>query len=476
MREEPSGQPQTQTAQPQTQPQTPSRASTYVLFAIVVLGAALGNLSQTAVNAILSDIMPEFGMSVDVGQWLTTIYMLMLGITVPAVAFITKRLSVRQHVLAALGIFIAGALVDVVAPNFAILLVGRILQAVAAGMLLPLMQTIAMTRFPAGKQATAMGIAGIALGFAPNVGPTVGSAMSTAWGWRSLFVLLMILALALAVAAAASIRPSAPLDTSAQLDVCSLILSTLGFGGLLLGFSNASSYAITSPFIWAPIVVGVVFIVLFVLRQNRIEHPLVSMKIFKSSQYVRGFIAQNLLNASYMGITLVLPLYIEDLCGGTTVQAGMALLPGTVAALIVNPLAGVLTDRFGARPVVVVASAFLATGATLMSFVDAETPFYLVMIFQGLRAIGVSGLISPLASWSLAKLPPDQVVDGSSFCVVVRQACASFGTSLMVFAITAVGATAAGLANPALAYQVAFGISAALAIATFVYCVAKVKG
>ena len=452
-----------------------SRGPVYAMFAVVVLGAALGNLSQTAVNAIINDIMPQFGMSVEVGQWLTTLYMLMLGVTVPAVTFITKRFSVRQHTIAAFAIFALGAFIDLVAPTFWLLLVGRVLQAIAAGMLLPLLQTIAMMNFPPGKQATAMGIAGIALGFAPNVGPTVGSLMSSAWGWRSLFLLLMVVALVLGVAAAAAIRPAEPLDRTATLDLWSVVLSALGFGGLLLGFSNASSYAITSPFIWLPILVGAVFLVCFVLRQKRIERPLVSMDIFRSSQYIHGFVAQNLLNISYMGITLVLPLYVEDLCGGTTVQAGMALLPSTVMALIVNPLAGTLADRVGTRKVVVVTACFLAVGATCMAFMDASTPMWMVMLFQGIRAVGVSGLISPLASWTLEKLPKRIVADGSSFSTAVRQACASFGTSLMVFAITAVGATALGAAHPALAYQTAFGTSAVFAIATLVYCVAKVR-
>lgn len=142
---------------------------------------------------------------------------------------------------------------------------------------------------------------------------------------------------------------------------------------------------------------------------------------------------------------------------------------------MLNPLAGVLTDRVGVRPVAVVSGVFLAAGAVLMSFLESDTPLWAVTLCQAVRAVGVSGLVGPLTSWSLAKLPRPIVADGSSFCIAARQACASLGTSVMVFAITAVGATSAGVADPALAYQVAFGFSAVMAVATLGFIVAKVR-
>ena len=326
------------------------RMGVYALFAIVVLASASGNLSQTAVNAMLGDIMLQFGLTVDLGQWLTTSYMLVLGITVPVATFLSRRFSVRQHVFIALAFFLVGALADLFAPNFGVLLAGRVFQAISTGMLMPLMQTIAMTRFPRGRQATAMGVAGIAMGFAPNIGPTIGGAMSFSLGWRSFFVLLVVIMLALAAAAAVAIKPSAAPDKSARLDVVSLAQSTLGFGGLLLAFSNASSFSFESPFIWAPLVLGALFLVLFVRRQKRVDDPLISMDIFSSRQYRAGFIAQNLLNASFMGVTLIVPLYVEGLCGGTALEAGVVLLPGTVAALVLNPLRACSPTKWGCVP------------------------------------------------------------------------------------------------------------------------------
>ena len=462
------------------------RGRVYALFAIVMLASAFGNLSQTAVNAMMPEIMGEFSLDVSLGQWLTTSYMLVLGIAVPAATFLGKRFTTRQHVFIALAFFLVGALADCLASNFAVLLAGRICQAVSTGLLLPLMQTIAMTRFPEGRRATAMGIAGVAMGFAPNIGPTVGGAMASAWGWRSFFVLLAAMTCVLTLCALVLVKPSKPHDAAARLDAVSLSLSTLGLGGVLLGFSNASSFALISPYVWGPLVVGAALCAAFVLRQKRSGNPLIDMGVFRSARFNAGFAAQNLLFASFMGVTLVVPLYVEGLCGGTALQAGMVLLPGTVAALVLNPLGGVLTDRLGARRVCLVGGLMLSAGAVPMCFLDAASPLWQAVVFQGVRACGVSLLIGPLTQWSLADLPRPLVPHGSSLSIAVRQACASFGTSAMVLAISAGqgiasrGGLADGLrsapdALAALPYHLAFGFSAVLSLCLLVTIAWKVR-
>lgn len=447
------------------------RGRVYALFTIVVLTTALGSLTQTVVNSMLGGINADFGTTAAVGQWLTTIYMLVLGITVPAVTFLSQRLSMRNLVLLALGLFLAGGVVDVLAPNFGTLLAGRVLQAIATGITLPVLQSIAMMRFPKGQNGTAMGIAGIAMGFAPNIGPLIGGALVDSWGWRSFFVMLVVFLVALIVATLVLVqRESAP-ARDARLDVVSLLFSTLGFGGLLLGFSNASSMSPASPLVWAPSLAGVVFLVVFVLRQRKMEHPLISMRIFESSHYRISFVAQNCLFASFMGITLIVPLYVQGLCGGSAFEAGIVFIPATIFAVLVNPLAGILSDKLGVRPVVVCASVLLAAGAMSMAFMDENTPLWAVTLMQTIRGLGVSALIGPLNSWGMSGLSRDVMMDGSAFFAAVRQSCASLGTALMVLIISSLAAAA----SPALAYQLAFGLSAVFAACVLVVAVAKVK-
>lgn len=448
------------------------KGRTYALFVIVVLGTAFGSLSQTAVSAMLGGIQAEFGVGTSVGQWLTTAYMLVLGVTVPLVTFLSRRMSTKALVLLALGLFGAGSLLDCIAWDFASLMAGRVLQAVSAGITMPLVQTIAMTRFPASQHATFMGIAGIALGFAPNIGPVLGGALVDTAGWRSFFVLLIALTAVLVAASVLLVRREDRSSGDASLDVPSVLLSTFGFGGLLLAFSNAANFPPASPLVWVPLALGAVCVALFVVRQRRVESPLVSMRIFASARFRASFAVQNCLFASYLGITLIVPLYIQGLCGSTAFEAGLVFVPATVFALVFNPLAGILSDKVGVRPVVVGAGLFLAAGSVGMAFMDASTPLALVMALQTVRGIGVSSLIGPLASWGLSELPRDIMMDGSAFFATVRQVCASLGTAAMVLVITLAGATAA---PAALGYQLAFGLSALLAVATLAGSLWKIR-
>lgn len=450
------------------------RVSSYIIIpvVIIILGSALGNLSQTAMNAMFGGIATDFKVDMALGQWVTTLYMLVLGITVPVVTFLMRRFSLKGLIVFSLGLFLAGCIIDIFATAFIVLLAGRVLQAISSGILMPMMMSVIMTSFPPNKRATVMGIAGIALGFAPNIGPTVGGYLITASGWRSLFVILGVIMALLIVFACVSIKPGPRIERRASLDVLSLVLSAIGFGFLLLGFSNASDTGSTIVTIWVPLMVGAIALVLFIRRQKRIDDPLISMDIFRSKKFTVGFWASNFLYTSFMGITLIIPLFIENVWGGSALEAGLALLPGTIAALFINPLAGYLTDKLHARPVVLFFGACLAIGSIAMAFIDAATAFWVILLLQGIRACGVSGLISTLTSWSMEDLPGELMTDASSFSTAVRQAVASMGTALMVLLIT-LGSQFLG--SPTLGFQLALGFSGLFAFLLFITVLARVR-
>ncbi len=446
-----------------------------VTYALAVITCALGNLSQTGVNAMLPSIMMEFSVDVALAQWLATGYMLVIGITVPIATYLSNKVCVRTHLIIGIAAFIIGSLLDCFAPNFAIMLTGRICQAVSVGILLPLMQNIAVIQFPPGKRATAMGIGGIAMGFAPNIGPTVGGALEFAFGWRSFFVLLAVSSAMLFVLTVLLVRKGAPVQPDTHFAGVSFVLSTLGFGGLLLGLSMASSYGFASLYVWVPIVVGIVFVVLFLRRQKTSKHPLIRLEIFKSPAYVASLVVLALLFGSFMGVTLSIPLTVQNLQGGSSLDAGMVLLPATVVALVVNPLSGILADRFGTRPICIGFALFLAVGSVLWVFIDENTSMGTMMAYQAVRSIGVSGLIGPLQAWSLSKLDVRIIPDGSSMSVLLRQAAAALGTALCVFALAAFADAAAATGIAALPYQISFGISALLGVGCTVCVVWKVR-
>ena len=449
------------------------RKGAVALFTILVLGAALGNLSQTALNAMLPTVLADFGLGVDIGQWLATIYMLALGIAVPLTSFLTKRIPERAYALMSLSLFFIGAVLDAAAPWFWMLVLGRVFQAVSAGFMMPVMQNIAIAHFPRERHGTMMGIAGIAMGFAPNIGPTIGSLFAVGLGWRWFFVVLLVLPAILMACTLVFVKRDSGLDELApvKLDVRSFILSAIGFGGVLAGLTESSSRGLTSPFVWIALVVGVVVLVVFLRRQRRVDNPLINLGIFKSRNYRTAFWMQNLLFASFMGVTLIIPLYVQGPLGGTPVDAGIVLLPGAVVALVVNPLAGIIGDKFGKERVIRVSAIIFLVAAVLAVFFDENTPLWAIAAAQAVRGVGIAASMGCTITWMLTELPRPLIGDGSSFSILVRQACASLGTAVMVFIFTAIVEISPGM----LGYQVAFAFSALLAAIMLAMAYSRVK-
>lgn len=445
------------------------------MFAIVTFACALGNLTQTVMNSMLGGVQASFGTDENVSQWLTTIYMLTIGITVPIVAHLSRRFTTRALILASIIIALIGGAIGAIAPNFLVLLLARVLQAVGAGITLPILQTIAMTRFPKGQNATAMGIAGIAMGFAPNIGPLIGGALVDTLGWRSFYWMYVAFCILLLLATLLLVKRQPREMSDAHLDFISFVLSTFGFGGLLLSFSNAASAGFASAEVIVPLIVGIVCIVWFIVRQNRIKHPLITMSIFDPATYRASFIAQNMLFGSFMGITLILPLFVLNVSGLTPIDAGIVFLPATVVAIIFNPLAGILSDKMGARKIVIAASVFLMCGSVSMAFMNEQTPLWLITTLQGVRAIGVSSLIGPLNSWGMHKLPFQNMVDASAFFTTTRQATASLCTAIMMMFVAAAASFGAIGTGVCIGYQMALAFSGVLAVGVFVCAVFFIK-
>ena len=443
----------------------------YIIFAAISLAGGIGNCSQTALNAVMNQACATVGVGLETGQWLTTIYILALGIAVPLAPFVLKRFSEKVLILSSLATSIAGCLMMVFAQSFAVAFIARILQACACGLLMPYMQTIIMTDLPRNHMGLFMGINGVAFGFSSNVGPTIAGLVESVWGWQSFFWLYLLICVVLLIPSMVCSKAGGTGKTKLHFDYKSYILCSFAFIALLLGISNASSLGPSSALVWAPLVIGAVLLVLFVVLQLKLQTPFISMDIFKSNEYTVGFIALCFLFMSFVGIMLVIPQYITVLLGGTSFDSGLVLLPAAAVALVANLLGGILMDMIGHRKTLIMTGVCLAVGSVLVCFCANETPLIYLIIAQAIRTFGVSGSIGPLVGYSLSKLPGPIISDATAFSTLVRQACASFGTSVMVLLITIINA--GGVC--ALAYQAAFAVSAIASVACFLLILFKVR-
>lgn len=442
----------------------------YGVLALMVLGTILGGLLQNAVSTVLPAIMEETGVTVGMAQWLVTMFQLCLGIVIPLVAFLVRRFDVKVLFVVSTALFAAGTFLVAAADSFPLIFAGRFLEGIAAGVSFPLIQVVVFQNYPRNRWGTIMGIVGLAFGFAPNIGPTIAGVCADLWGWRSMFwgvaVLSAVTALLMAV-----LLPRNMADGEARsLDWPSVGLSTAGFGGVLLGFTNATDAGPLSAACLVPLAVGTVCMVLFLWRQRRIPNPLWDLDAFKDRDFTVGTIMVCLLFSAFIGVTLVLPLGMQAVQGFSTLEAGMALLPGTIAALIMNPLSGIMMDRIGVRPVICFGSVLLLAGTVPMMQLGEMNDLALIMVLQGVRTFGISSLIQPISTWSVRSLQGRLIPDGTSISNTLRQVAAALGTSAMVLLMSIggePGSVSAFGVDVAIAFSAA--CSAALLILSFAF-------
>lgn len=412
--------------------QQPSTRHVTFAFAIILFGTMLGGLTQTQMNTVLPYCMDELGIGVGQAQWLVNIYLLVLGIVIPVYAFLDRTYAKRTLFNVALVLFALGSICIVVAPSFALMIVGRVLQGCAAGILFPLSQTFALTKFPPEKHAMMMGFLGLAMGFAPNIGPTLAGACAQAWGWRSSFYLLLIICAVCFVLSLLYIKKDTPsASVSSVLDIASLVYSTIGFGGILAGISNISTYGIADAHCIVPCVVGIVALAAFIHRENSIKNPILYLSVFKDTNFTMGTIMICALFCAFIGVTLLIPLYVQEVLGDTALQSAIVLFPGVISALIINPLSGWLMGKVGPRPIVCTASVLLVVGTLQLLYIGNMTDLLSMAMWQAIRSFGISGLIMPLTTWSLGHLGP-RTPDGTSISNAFRQIASAIGTALIV--------------------------------------------
>ena len=444
----------------------------YGVLALMVFGTITAGLLQNAVSTVLPAIMAETHVTVGMAQWLVTMFQLCLGVVIPLVAFLVRRFDVKTLFVLSTGLFAAGTFLVAAGDSFPLLFIGRLMEGIATGVSFPLIQVVVFQNYPRNRWGTIMGVLGLAFGFAPNIGPTIAGMCADAWGWRSMFWGAAVFS-ALTTLLMALFLPRGMADgEERKLDWGSVILSTFGFGGLLMGFTNATDAGPTSAECLVPLALGAVCMTWFLLRQRRIDNPLWDLDAFRDRDFTVGTIMICLLFSAFIGVTLVLPLGMQSVQGFTALEAGLALLPGSIAALIMNPLSGILMDRIGVRPVICFGAVLLVAGTIPMMQLGEMDSLALIMVLQGVRTFGISSLIQPISTWSVRSLHGRLIPDGTSISNTLRQVTAALGTSVMVL-LTSIGDATGSVS--AFGVDVAIGFSAVCSVVLLVLAFAFVR-
>lgn len=446
---------------------------------IILVGTFVGSLTQTLLTSALPKIVADLGVSVGLGQWLTTIYLLVIGIMVPTTSFLIGKFSTRKLFYTCMSLFFAGSLLALFSGNFATLLAGRILQAAGTGILFPLLNVIVLELAPLSRRGFAMGIVGLAVSFAPAVAPTLSGWLNDTYGWQSIFLLLSVLSGAILLGAVFLLKNVKREEVSGALDKISILLSSCGFGGLLLAFTSLSDYGFVHPLVIVPLAAGLLSLALFTRRQLRIENPLLDVRIFKNRDFAVGTALISLYYFAFLGMGIVLPIYIQSYLGQTALVSGLTLLPGAFLMAATSPLSGWMLDRLGARATLIIGSAFLTGGTLLLVMTDANTPMGVLVADYCVRCIGLGFLIMPTTTWSVDSLDLKKMPDGVAINNTMRQVMGAIGSALMV-TVMSVSMNTSGFASPVRAgvygVHMSFLFSAVLCIAATVLAVIFVHG
>nr|WP_231293351.1 DHA2 family efflux MFS transporter permease subunit [Sporosarcina sp. P33] len=398
----------------------------------LMFGAFIGLFGETALNMALTNIMSDFSITSATAQWLTTGYLLTLGILVPVSSLLIRWFTTKQLLIASLAFSIAGTILAAAAPSFAVLFIGRIVQAIGTGILLPLMMNVLLLIFPIHKRGAVMGVMGLVITTAPAVGPALSGVIVDTLGWSYIFWLSLIFYVGLIVLGLKQIDNVSQI-TRPTIDVGSIILSTLGFGGLIYSLSTIAEKSITSAQVYTPLAIGVISLVLFVTRQLKMKQPMINLRVFKYPMFTLGTLLLFIGMFLILSTAILLPLYLRTSLLVSAAMAGIILLPGSAMNALLSPVVGILTDKFGVKKILPIGFLFTAISSIMfVIIISAETAIWQIVIAFLIYFMGISMIIMPAQTNGLNQLPRELYADGSAVMNTLQQIAGATGTALAI--------------------------------------------
>lgn len=405
------------------------------ILAALLFGMFIAILNQTLLNVALPKINTEFKISASTGQWLMTGFMLVNGILIPITAYLFNKYSYRKLFLVALVLFTIGSLICAISMNFPIMMVGRVLQAIGAGVLMPLGSIVIITIYPPEKRGAAMGTMGIAMILAPAIGPTLSGYIVQNYHWNVMFYGMFIIGI-IAILVGFVWFKLYQYTTNPKADIPGIIFSTIGFGALLYGFSEAGNKGWGSVEIETMFAIGIIFIILFVIRELRMKAPMLNLEVLKFPTFTLTTVINMVVMLSLYGGMILLPIYLQNLRGFSALDSGLLLLPGSLIMGLLGPFAGKLLDTIGLKPLAIFGIAVMTYATWELTKLNMDTPYMTIMGIYVLRSFGMAFIMMPMVTAAINALPGRLASHGNAFLNTMRQLAGSIGTAILVTVMT----------------------------------------
>lgn len=402
-----------------------------IIISFVVAGF-IGLFSETALNMALNNLITGFGIKETTAQWLTTGYLLTLGILVPVSGLILQWFTTRQLFITSLIASIIGTFIAAIAPTFTVLMIARVVQAVGTALLLPLMFNTILLIVPPYKRGKVMGIIGLVIMFAPAVGPTISGLILKTLSWHWIFWISLPLLIA-ALIYGIIFMQDVTKPTKPKIDILSIILSTIGFGGIVFGFSNAGEGGgWGSPTVIVSMVAGGIALVLFTIRQLTMKQPILNLRAFKYPMFTVGLLMVVVCMMAILSSMILLPLYLQTSLALSTFAAGLLLLPGGIINGILSPVMGGLFDRFGPKWLTIIGITIVTGSMFGFSTISMETSSAFIIGLHIVMMVGISMVMMPAQTNGLNQLPPELYPDGTAIMNTLQQVAGAIGTAVAI--------------------------------------------
>lgn len=398
---------------------------------IMVFGTFFGLLCSTLMNIALPTFMNVFHISEAQVQWITNGYMLVNALMIPISSFLIKRFPFKNLFIIFSGIFLLGTIIGAIAWSFNLVVVARMIQALGAGMMMPLVNVLAIRYAKPGKKGQIMGIIGLAFNCAPILGPAISGFLLHFFSWRYLFLLIIPFAV-ITLLLSFFLLPKIPHNEHPRFNTSALILITGGLWSLLMGLSNVSNNHLLSFNVAGYVLIGLVFLFLFFLNQRHSNRQLINFGIFSHKQFVFATVINMLITSTMYGNAILIPLLVQIVLGKSTVVSAIAVLPGAILTGLLSTTSGRFYDIYPIKILVGTGLIIDIIGTIGQAAIGARSSVLMITLFQTIRQFGLVTMLIPLQTQALSLLPNEIVPDAVATFNTLRQIAAAFGTALIV--------------------------------------------
>jgi len=384
-----------------------------LIFINFIISCIASSMLTTALTTALPPIMKDFEIDFNTGQWLTSGFSLFISIITPLSAYLITSIKTKKLYCLALLFFIAGLTICALSPNFWIMMLGRIIQGCGNGLLTAMGQVIILTIYPPEKRGTIMGWFGLSIGFAPIIAPTIAGIIVDYVGWRMIFVIsitIMVISLIFALFVYKNVLPI----IEKSFDIVSLFISALAFGGITLAIGNMGKYKFVSFQVLMLLIIGIISIVLFVIRQLRLKTPLLDIRVLKDPMLSISIVSIVLVQLFLLGSTVIFPIYVQQLKKESATISGLVILPGSLLMALISPVVGKFYDKFGIKLLLLSSSIIILISNLSLFFINIHASIWIVAIIQVFRCLALGLIFTPILTWGMTNIPKTKTSDATA--------------------------------------------------------------